>query len=390
MALGVMSAVGTLGAAAGGIIGGFAIKQFGWPIIYWISGTLSVIGLFLVLWTVPETPRRERKPFDYFGSALLFSAVGTLLSVTTLIANLGFLSPYTLLTLLIGIILSMIFWQVEKRSPHPFIELSLFKNRRFILPLILSFFLTLCYQGVLYSNAFFVSSKPGGGPELAGMLTMYVYVAGAISGLIGGKLVDMIKMKHVILASIGCFFVGAFVYSTFHENTPFWYIAMTVIILVMGITAMAPACMKMALAVVPEEKLSMGSGTYTMIRDLGSPAGQTTGLAVFGTLSASSLVTALTQQAKESGVSEAFIPALVEAAKSSGSVIDPKLSEQFAKLGLHFSDIYQAAQNKGMIIALNSMSYIVIGVTILIFIVAFWLPNIPVRSSLIERNSSTE
>lgn len=226
MALGVLSAVGTLGAAAGGLIGGFLIGKFGWQTIYLVSGTLSLVGIVLVKLTVPETPRNQRKPFDYLGSIFLLLTVGTLLSVTTLIANLGLKSPYTIVTLLAGLVFATIFWGVEKKSEFPFIDLSLLKNRMFILPLLLTFFLGICYQGVLYTNAFFVSSKAGGGPELAGMLTMYVYLTGALFGLVGGKLVDKFPMKKVIISSSALFVIGSIIYSTYTASTPFWYVAM--------------------------------------------------------------------------------------------------------------------------------------------------------------------
>ena len=378
-ALGVFAAIGTLGAAAGGIVGGLVVANFGWQAIYVVSGTLAVLGLLLVKFVVPETPSAERKPFDYAGSFLLLLAVGTLLSVTTLMANLGIASPYTLTVLMAGIILAVLFWTVEKRSKHPFIELSLLKNRHFILPLVLLFLLGICYQGVLYTNAFFVSSVPGGGPHLAGMLTMYVYVAGAVGGLVGGKLVDMIRMKYVIITGILLFMAGSVVYSTYTVHTPFWYVVMTVIILVSGVTLLGPAITKMAMDVVPPTKLSTGSGTFTMIRDLGNPTGQTTGLAVFGTLSASSLAAALAQQATKAGVSEEYLPAIAEAGQSAGASIPQTLADHLAAIGAQFQTLYEAARLDGMIMALNSMSYIVIGVSILVLLLSLFLPNIPVK-----------
>jgi MFS family permease len=375
LALGVLAAIGTLGAAAGGIIGGLVIGKFGWQSIYVISGTLSLIGILVVKVFVPETAKATRKPFDYLGSVLLLVAVGTLLSVTTLIANLGISSPYTLTALVLGIILAVCFWIVEKKSSHPFIDLSLLKNRKFILPLALVFFMGLCYQAILYTNAFFVSTKPGGGPALAGMLTMYIYVAGAISGLIGGKLVDIFKIKYVMISGIVIFAAGSIIYSTYNVNTPFWYVVMTVLILAVGVTLIGPAAMKMAMSVVSESKLSSGSGTYVLIRDLGTPTGQTTGLATFGALSVSSMAAALTAQAHSAGISDKLIPAVQQAGKTAGQTIDSSLADQLSKLGVNFQDLLGAAKLDGMIQALNSMSHIVIGVVIALFLAAFFLPN---------------
>lgn len=374
-AFGVLSAIGTLGAAAGGVIGGIVIGTYGWAMIYWISGTLALIGIVLVRLTVPETPRHERKPFDYLGSVLLLATVGCLLTATTLVGNLGIGSAYTLAALLAGIILALCFWRVERRVAHPFIQLSLLRNRTFILPLLLTFSLGICYQGVLYTNAFFVSTKPGGGPEQAGMLTMCVYLAGALFGLIGGKLVDHFNMKHVIIASTATFVVGALIYATYAADTPFWYVAGTVIILVASFLIMSPACVKMALAEVSQEKLSGGAGTYAMIRDLGNPAGQTAFLAIFGTLSASSFGAALLQQAQQKGIAEAAMPLMEQIGQSGGKAIDAALADQLNSMGVPVQSLLDAAKIDGMITALNGTSYIVISIAALIFLASFFLPN---------------
>lgn len=381
-ALGTFSAVGTVGAAAGGIIGGVVVTKFGWQSIYVISGTLSLLGMVLVTFTVPDTPRQGRKPFDYVGSALLLLTVGTLLSVTTLISNLGIRSPITLSVLALGIILAIVFWNVEKRSSHPCIELSLLRNRIFILPLIIYFFIQLCNTGAMMANSFFVNGKPGGGPAVVGMLSMYSYIAGAIAGYTSGRLIDKIKIKYILLTGITVFFVGIIAFSRFNVNTPFWYIAMAVCLFTAGICMMMPACIKMALSIVPSNKLGSGSGTYTLIQYMGNPAGSSVGLAVFGSLSASSLAATITDKAQQAGVSQDMIPAVISAGKTAGKVVDPALADHLSKLGLKFQDIYGIANAEGMVNALNSMSTIIMGVAIVVFLVALiFLPSQPIKAS---------
>lgn len=375
MPLGVAAAIGTLGAAAGGILGGLLINSFGWQSIYIVSGTLSLLGMILIYFTLPETPKREASKFDYTGSILLFLSVGVLLSITTLVANLGISSPYTIITIAIGLILSISFVLVEKKKANPLINLNFLKNRKFIIPLSMVFVMGVCYQGILYTNAFFVTSKPGGGPELSGMMTMYVYLAGALAGLIGGKLVDTLKPRTVILSSMVIFILGAIMYSTYSTTTPFWYIVSTVVVIVFGFCMMAPACMKMALSVIPERELSAGSGTYTMIRDLGNPTGQTTMLAIFGTLSASSLVTTLRTEATQIGIDPSLMSSVEKAGVSGGSNVDPTLLDRLTELGVTFQQLLESAKLEGMVVALNTLSYIVIALAIIVFFISFLLPK---------------
>lgn len=379
-ALGTFSSIGTVGAAVGGLIGGIVVSRFGWQSIYVINGTLALVGMVLVRFTVPETPRNQKKPFDYLGAILLLFTIGTLLSVTTLMSNLGASSPATLAVLALGIILAVIFLKVEKRSTHPFIELSLLKNPIFIIPLIVYFFIQLSNTGAMTANSFFVNAKPDGGPQVVGLVSMYSYIAGAVAGFASGKLIDKIRIKYVLLLGITIFFIGIVTFSRFNVNTPVWYIALAVCIFTAGICMMMPACIKMALSVVPSTKLGAGSGTYTMLQYLGNPAGSSVGLAVFGSLSASALATQLTNSAQKIGVGPDMIPAVVQAGKTAGKVIDPALADQLAKLGIKFQDIYAKANLESMISALNKMSYLILGITVIVFLLSLiFLPSQPVK-----------
>lgn len=376
LAVGVYSSIGTIGAAAGGFLGGVLISRYGWQSIYIVNGVLALIGIVLVKITVPETPKTSRRPFDYLGSVLLLLAIGSWLSLSVLVANFGFKSPVSLGVLVAAVLFIIGFWQVERKSEHPFLELSILKNRHFSAPILIYFFIALCSQGSVFTNSYFVTAKPGLGTQYAGLLTMYIYLAGAITALISGKLVDMIKIKYVILLGIGGFIAGALVYSRYTVDTPFWYIVLTVVIMTGSLMIMAPACMKMSMSAVPEDKLGTGSGTYIMIRDLGSPTGQTTMLAAFGAISASSLATQISAEAQRAGVSEQMIPSIVAAAKTAGKTIDPSLVDHLSKLGLKFQDLYNLANFEGMVIAVNQMSYIIIGLALAVFAAAmFVLPS---------------
>lgn len=376
-ALGTFSSIGTVGAAVGGIVGGHVVNSLGWQYIYYINGTFAIIGFIVIALTVPETKTVAKKPFDYLGSILLLLTVGTLLSVTTLISNLGLKSPVTLGVLTAGILLFLIFWNYEKRNPHPFIELSLLKNRIFILPLILYFLIQVCNTGAMMANSFYVNVKPEGGPVAVGTVAMWSYIAGAVGGFTSGKLIDRFRIKHILLIGITVFFLGILAYSRFTPETPIWYIAASIGVFTAGICMMMPACIKMALSVVPDDKLGSGSGTYTMIQYMGNPAGNSIGLAIFGSLSSSAIASQLTAKAQAHGVAQEMIPAIVEAGKTKGAVIAPSLTDYLAKLGLDFQTLYSEANVQAMVTALNNIAYLILGVTVLVFLLAwFALPSI--------------
>ncbi|NLI91286.1 MAG: MFS transporter [Peptococcaceae bacterium] len=390
-ALGTFSSIGTVGAAVGGIVGGNVVNSFGWQYIYYINCTFAIIGFIIISLTVPETESLGKKPFDYLGSLLLLLTVGTLLGSTTLMSNLGVTSPTTLGVLAAGFILFLIFWFYEKKNPHPFLELSLLKNKIFILPLILYFLIQVCNTGAMMANSFYVNVKPGGGPVAVGTVAMWSYITGALGGFISGRLIDRFRIKHILLVGITVFFIGIFAYSRFTPETPTWYISAAIGIFTAGICMMMPACIKMALSVVPADKLGSGSGTYTMIQYMGNPAGNSIGLAIFSSLSSSAIATQLTAKAQVHGVGQDMIPAILEAGKTKGAVVAPALADYLAKIGLKFQTLYTEANVQAMVSALNSMAYIILGITVCVFLLAiFALPNIASTYKKTSSNDSSD
>ncbi|MEM5817939.1 MAG: MFS transporter, partial [Desulfitobacterium hafniense] len=89
-----------------------------------------------------------------------------------------------------------------------------------------------------------------------------------------------------------------------------------------------------------------------------------------------SLATEIATEAQNSGVSQDMIPAVVEAGKTAGKVIDPTLADHLAKIGVNFQELYAKANFDGMVIAINQMSTIIIAIAVAAFIAAvFVLPN---------------
>jgi MFS family permease len=380
---GIYGAVSALGAAAGGIFGGLLVGSLGWHSVYLVTGTASIIGLILVWATLPETEPNERKAFDYIGSFLLLVTIASLLSVSLLVANFGIGSPFTIGALVLGVLLAISLWAYESKTKNPFLDITFLKNPQFILPLAISLILMIYFQGIIYSTAFFVSLKPGGGPEVTGVLSMFIYLSSTLAGLIGGKINDLFRAKPVILTSVIIYIIGIIMFFQFNLNTPLWYIITTIGLMGAMTGIINIAAMKMAMGTVTKSKLGTGSGTYVMIRDLSNPIGQTTGLAVFGAISASSLAAALTKQASNAGVDEQLMTAVQQAGVTSGKVVDASLTEHLNQLGLKFMDLFNSAQLDGMILALNKMSTIVLIATAIPLIIAFFLPNEP-KSKKIE------
>jgi EmrB/QacA subfamily drug resistance transporter len=76
-AIGVWAAASALTTAGGPILGGWLTENFGWPLVFWINPPLALMAVVLLLGFAPED-RREKRPFDMIGAAILATSLSVL------------------------------------------------------------------------------------------------------------------------------------------------------------------------------------------------------------------------------------------------------------------------------------------------------------------------
>jgi EmrB/QacA subfamily drug resistance transporter len=76
-AIGVWAAASALTTAGGPILGGWLTENFGWPLVFWINPPLALVAVVLLFGFAPED-RREKRPFDVIGAAILATSLGLL------------------------------------------------------------------------------------------------------------------------------------------------------------------------------------------------------------------------------------------------------------------------------------------------------------------------
>ena len=363
MPLGVMVFSMSLGATTGAIIGGLMIDHLGWRSVYWVSGLLALLGLALVAWKVPETTRNKQPwRLDWPGILLLLLSVGALLSVPAWISNFGFVSWQALLALAGGVGGFTLLWHSQQRSVSPVLDIGILRQRNFLVPGVIYLLFLICYGGTIYSLAFFVNDRPGGSAAQVGLVNMFAYGASMVAGLISGKLVDWFAEKTVIIGIVVLMFGGLFLYTMIGLDTSTWVICGIAMVLGLAQGMKGPAITKIALGAVPREQIGAGSGMFSMMRDFGTPAGVSVGLALYGATLARRTSETLEVRAAVLGLDDSYLPALAEALASSGASVSPELHTQLGTLGVDYAELVADSRLDGMAATLPQIGYILYAV----------------------------
>ncbi|MEV6968277.1 MFS transporter [Hamadaea sp. NPDC051192] len=280
-ALGMFSAVVGASVPAGPLLGGAIADGTSWRWIFWLNVPLLALLIPLVLTRIAPS-RGPRVRLDLPG--LLLSAGAALGLVWGLVrANTaGWTGPETLLTLGAGVVLTVAFILVERRTEQPMLPLRLFGVRAFAAGNGAIFFLWASTFGSVYFMAQFFQVGQSTGPFEAGLRLM---PWGAMTVLVPrtvGALIPKHGERPFIVGGMvlhGASLVWIAVLAA--PDVAYWQLVAPLILSGIGVAAAIPATQSAVLGAVTPPDLGKASGAYSALRQLGGAFGVAAVVAVF-------------------------------------------------------------------------------------------------------------
>jgi EmrB/QacA subfamily drug resistance transporter len=131
-AVGAWSGLSGVSTAFGPFLGGYLVDAVSWRLVFLINLPIAIVTIWLTLRHVPETRDLEagRRP-DLAGALII--ALGLAGVVFALIEGpvKGFTAPGTLVAIILGIALLVLFPFVEQRISYPMLPLNIFRSSQF-------------------------------------------------------------------------------------------------------------------------------------------------------------------------------------------------------------------------------------------------------------------
>jgi MFS family permease len=120
-ALATWGAVGSLGVAAGVLLGGAVTTWASWQFIFWINGPIGLVALFVGHRIIAKQPvtRPGLREFDLPGAVLVIAGLGALIYALGGTAPHGWWSVQTVAALAVSALLVVAFLTVERRATKP-------------------------------------------------------------------------------------------------------------------------------------------------------------------------------------------------------------------------------------------------------------------------------
>lgn len=222
-ALGWVTAFYTLSTVVGPIIGGWLVDNLSWHWVFFINLPIGIVALLMLQFSYYEDNRQGASTgFDYLGASLLVITLMFLLFAADAIAT-SF--SRMLIFLITGIVLALIFVQVERRRGlAAMIPVVLLKNWRVQSQNVIMFLLNGFFIGYSIYAPMWAQGLLGTNATYGGL----TQIAGSILLLIGTRYTAhlMIKMPYKRIVMIGATSVLisaiAMVCATVHA--PYWWL----------------------------------------------------------------------------------------------------------------------------------------------------------------------
>jgi len=131
-AIGVWAGTAGIGVAGGPLAGGAVLQHFWWGAVFLIGVPVCLLGIAGVLAFVPESRDPAPRRLDVPGVLLSIAAlVGLVYGIIRGGSGEGWTSPAVLVPLLGGAALLALFVWLQRRSTHPALDVSMFRNPAF-------------------------------------------------------------------------------------------------------------------------------------------------------------------------------------------------------------------------------------------------------------------
>ncbi|PPR22057.1 MAG: Multidrug export protein EmrB [Alphaproteobacteria bacterium MarineAlpha10_Bin3] len=267
--MGVVFALG-LGPA----IGGITIDNLHWRYIFLVPIPTTVMALVLGVLFMPERPRSgEPGPFDILGYSLMCATVFCLMTIIGNGQRLGWFSNDIMALGAVMVAAGAGFVYSQRLPRSNLLDLSLFRNPRFVTAVTISFLFGFVSFATIYIFPVFAQIVQGYTATLAGSLLLPGSLAAAAFLPFSGRLADHFPPTALILAGMIIFIYSTILMAGSDIDTVFWSIALYLFIGRMGNALVSPALMSTAMDALPASHLHQGAGTVNLCLMLGGSCG---------------------------------------------------------------------------------------------------------------------
>ena len=276
--LGINVASTYLGLSLGPVLGGVLTQHLGWRSIFWINGVLGLLVFGLVLaFLKGDWAEARGERFDAAGAFLLgLTLIAVMLGLSRLPKAAGGI------LLLAGAAAAVLFIRLELRTPHPVLNMNLFrKNSVFAFSNLAALINYSATFAVGFLVSLYLQYFKGLSPQQAGLILIAQPVMMAVFSPLTGRLSDRIEPR--ILASLGMALSvgGLLAMSLLRPGTGLGFVVAALMLLGFGFALFSSPNTNAVMSSVEKKFYGVASATLGTMRMTGQMLSMGTAMFIF-------------------------------------------------------------------------------------------------------------
>jgi EmrB/QacA subfamily drug resistance transporter len=358
--MGYMMAAMMLAMIAGPLVGGYITDDLSWRWIFYIN--MPVGGAALVyLWVTLHMPLRKiEHKIDYLGAGMLAIAATAVVLLTTWGGTEYAWASVQIIGLgVVTVVATALFLWIQTRAAEPVLPLHVFRNRNFSVATAMSFLLGMAMLGALTFLPLYQQTVQHLSAVGSGLMLIPMMLGVTTTSLIGGFVMTRTgRYRFMPIVGGAIMSVAMFLLTGLGANTSLLHSGIFYVVLGIGMGFLMQITSVIVQNSVQPRDIGVASSSRAFFQQIGSSMG----VALFGAIFAKRLTDTLAKQ----------LPGMH--LNAAGGQLDPVTVNRLPEPVKH--DVFFAISH-----AIDGIFIWAVPASILVFILAWFIKEVPLRSS---------